>query len=502
MTIADLFAKLKIDADGKSFDAADKMIGAVKSALLGLAAIAGTKFFVGLVEDTVDLGSHINDLAQSTGITTDTLQELGYAAKLNGSDMDSMAAGLGKLANNMAAAKAGGKEQEAAFRKLGVTVTDVHGKLRPVEDVFEDISIGQRKVTNDTEKGVAIFATLGKSGRALIPTMNDVADKGLANITAEARELGAVIDGETIAALDDFGDQQDRVKTALGGLKNTVVKELLPTLKVMISDLLEWVKTNRKMIAQKIKAVIEGIILAVKVFAKIVSVAANVVSFLADHLGILASGIMAVAAAMIIFKAESVAAALASAAAWLLAALPIVIVAAGLFAIILIIQDLYSWITGGDSVLKDFFGMFKTWIGEKLTALWDSTIGWLIDRFKEFIDYVVEKIEWVWGKIKAIGSAISDAGNTVFGTSDIMQAALSGDPAAYNAIAHPEATALAFPSSNAFGNSPTQNVGEVTIQVVPPAGANAKEIATQTKEAFDKHMATTLRNAKAGTGVR
>ncbi len=501
MTIAELLAKLRIQPDAKSFDAADKAIGMVKGALVALAAVAGAKFFTGLVRDTVELGGKLNDMAQESGTGVEELQELGYAAGQNSGTLEGMSSSLTKLSKNLFEAANGNKAMSEAFGKAGISIKDAEGELRPAADVLGDIADHIASLPEAERAGAAI-ALLGKSGASLIPTLAG-GREALEAMRQEARDLGAVIDAETVVALDDFGDQQMRVTTALTGMRNTVVKELLPALKVMIDDLLEWVKANREIIAQKLKAVLEGIIVALKVFARIVSTTVGFISWMANHLGILAAGIGAVAAALVVFKLASIQAALASAGAWLMAALPIVIVAAGLFAIILILQDLYSWFSGGDSVLKDFFSMFKEFIGEKLTALWDNTIGWLITRFQEFIDFVVEKIAWVWNQIKAVGSALDRA---VFGTEEGKREMLSnfGFNAEQINEVIPTATAPAImldqPSSAAGGV--TNEIGTVQINVTPPPGSDAKAVAEATKSALDEYMASFLRGAKANAGVK
>lgn len=413
MNVADLFATLRIAPNQKSFDAADKLIDGVKSALVGLAAIAGAHVLAGMIEDTVDLGSHINDLSASTGITTDTLQELGYVAKLNSSDMDSMGAALGKLGNNMKAAAAGGKEQEAAFHKLGVKVTDTHGKLRPVEDVFEDISINQRKMTNETEKGANIFATLGKSGRALIPTMNDIADKGMANIIQEAHELGAVMDGEAIAALDEFGDTQDKVKMALQGLRNQAVIALLPTLQELANSFLEWVKANKEMIKLKLQTVLNILIGALKGVATAANVLLKVFEFLQNHWDIIKVSVLGLAAAMAIFQAKSIAAAIASGAAWLVANIPLVLLAALMTGLILIVDDIITAFQGGDSVLQKFF---QERFGVDLVDTLTRVAGGIKAAFIAVVDFLTGKLQALIAFGEKVGKFIYETihGDTQF----------------------------------------------------------------------------------------
>jgi len=78
-----------------------------------------------LVSDVVKLGSHFNDLSIRTGISSEELQKLGFAAKLNGATIDDVVGAFQKLSINMAAAKEKGGEAREAFARLGVSLSDL-----------------------------------------------------------------------------------------------------------------------------------------------------------------------------------------------------------------------------------------------------------------------------------------------------------------------------------------------------------------------------------------
>ena len=124
MNIADLFASLGLKLDEASWargqSAINGIAGGLGKILAVVAAYEGIRWFESQVESTVELGAHIKNLSQSAGVTTDTLQKLGYAASQNGSDLDGMAGALGKLSRTMLAAKDGNEEAQKAFASMGV----------------------------------------------------------------------------------------------------------------------------------------------------------------------------------------------------------------------------------------------------------------------------------------------------------------------------------------------------------------------------------------------
>lgn len=81
------------------------------------------------------------------------------------------------------------------------------------------------------------------------------------------------------------------------------------------------------------------------------------------------------------------------------------LIGAAITAVILILQDLYTWINGGESVIGEFFGSWQENI-DKLSARWeqykeefgkaaDQVIGWLINIYSEYNPIVRVAQEWL-----------------------------------------------------------------------------------------------------------
>ena len=141
MIVRELFAKLGLSVDAASFAVADHMLGAVRSGL-GLLVSGAVRAGEGLTEiitKTVETASALNDTSVALGVTTDAIQELGYAAQLNGSSVEGMSDGIRKLSINMQAAASGSEEAAQTFRRLGVQIAE-GGKLRAADAVLADIA--------------------------------------------------------------------------------------------------------------------------------------------------------------------------------------------------------------------------------------------------------------------------------------------------------------------------------------------------------------------------
>src|ERR1041385_8632468 len=107
----------------KAFDAmGTSIITALSSAEAAVAA---------MVDASISNMARLADMAQSTGITTEALSALEYAAKQSGISAEQLDGALEKMAKSMEKAAAEGHSGSNAYKTLGVSITDSNGKLRP-----------------------------------------------------------------------------------------------------------------------------------------------------------------------------------------------------------------------------------------------------------------------------------------------------------------------------------------------------------------------------------
>lgn len=188
----------------------DKLGGAIAG--LGLAA---------LTAKVVEYGGKIADMSARLGVSTDALQEFGYAAEQSGGSLEDVAAALQKLAvaraNALEGGEAGAKMLDT-FAKFGVTLADLRSMR--VEDLFRKIG-GAIRDTADVQNVLDDATTIfGKNSANVLAAMrNDLDAAG-----AEARRLGLIIGEDIVAKLDELGDKA-----------NTLGKKLIATFAPVLS---------------------------------------------------------------------------------------------------------------------------------------------------------------------------------------------------------------------------------------------------------------------------
>lgn len=196
-----------------------------KVAGMGL-AITGS--LTAAVMHFANVGSELNDMSARTGIGTTALVELGYAAKMTGTSMESVERAIGKMQKNIAGVGEESGAVTAALSAIGLSSSQLAG-LAP-EDQFQMISESIAAIEDPAQRSAAAMGVFGKSGRELLPMMENI--KAL---RAEARELGIAPSPESIAAADAIGDSIDRVRAVV----SSTVFEIGAALAPMAADILD-----------------------------------------------------------------------------------------------------------------------------------------------------------------------------------------------------------------------------------------------------------------------
>lgn len=167
---------------------------------IGIGAIGAS------IANAVAQGGKINDMSAALGHTTDFLQEADYAAAQFGTTLDEVAGASQKLIQAQRAALAGGEQQTAAFAGLGISIADLK-TLNP-DELFRRTAKAMDGAAGTSNQLADAITLLGRGAPKVLSMMRG----GFEETSKRARELGLVVSGETIEALDDMGDRVDEIK--------------------------------------------------------------------------------------------------------------------------------------------------------------------------------------------------------------------------------------------------------------------------------------------------
>jgi hypothetical protein len=485
MEVGELFVTLGLVPKEVEWKRGEELIGTLKKGLGVLAGYFAASKIEGFVDDVVELGGKLNDMADKTGLNVEELQELGYAAKLAGGDIDQVAAGLKHLTRNMTAASDGSGEQAKAFAKAGIAVKDADGKMRPAADVLGDIADHLQSLSKDDRPAMAM-QLLGKSGAQMVPWLKD-GSEGLAKMRQEARDLGVVIGGEDIEALDNLGDDMDRLKMTMGGLKNQIVIALLPALQEVATGILDWVKANREAIKNTLVSVVHGMIAAFRFLAKVIGGVIDVVSALVTVFKTI-GGVFAEVLGVLMDLGAAINDVLTPAfqATWD------------------VIKAVWDLLSEAGSIVADVVRTIVSKFGELLSRV-RSALMPIVDVFRTIGRGIADVFEAIVDKAIEIGHKLRnlpiikqaiDAGSAI---KDVITGGDDEKSSNYVPLTPSASSSNAPARASDGGNSVT--VGSIDIQVTPTPGMNATDVGNAAYDAFEKRFSGILRHTADATGV-
>jgi len=201
--VSQTFGKIS-DASGKVAQATKGISTAAGGALAGIA---------GLAYKSVQAADDLNTLAKQTGLSTAELQKMQYASDLIDVSVDSITGAMTKMKKNMTSTS---KDTQAAFQRIGVSVTESNGQLRDSTTVFYEVLEGLSHVANETERDTLAMQLFGRSADELAGIVDD-GGAALRELGLEAEQLGLIMDQQTLDSLNNVNDSIDKLKAKANG---------------------------------------------------------------------------------------------------------------------------------------------------------------------------------------------------------------------------------------------------------------------------------------------
>lgn len=261
-------AMKRIQANLQSFG---KRMAVVGASINGLGAAAAAPMLA-MAKSFAAAGNELDVLSKRTGISTESLSVLQYAAEQTGGSLGDVTGAIGSVQDKLNDAASGSLEAAMSFAKLGLSVQGL-GRMKP-EDRFATIADRLSKIRNPAQQAALATEIFGGSAEALLPLIKQ-GSAGLAQMRDRAKELGLVMDGETAksgAALTSaFADLQNSSRSVINEIGASLAPLLTSVAKqvaTIIGTVAKWVKNNRELIATIFKVAL-GVAAAGAVIAAI-----------------------------------------------------------------------------------------------------------------------------------------------------------------------------------------------------------------------------------------
>lgn len=410
---------------GATFADGIKTVGAWGMALGG-AAIAGGAALLGIASAASDTASRVQDMSAKIGMSTQGFQEWDYLLSQSGVDIGVLQGGFKKFAGVIDEATAGGKNQVAMFKELGISLTDTNGKVKSTEQLFNESVTAFTGMEAGAHKSALAADIFGKSSTEMGAILNGTA----ADITAakdRANELGLVLSEDAIAAGDNFGDTMDNVKKSLSAIVTVVGVEVMP----IIQQFMDWIIVNMPMIKQVASDTFAGI----KTYVMLtVDAVVSLTKFFQEHWGVIEPILAGIGAGALTFGlytlamnaasiatgvwttvtgvATAVGTAFGAVLAFITSPIGLVVIAIGLLVaagvllyrnwdtVKTFLNDTWQTISNtATSVFNGFLEFFKKWGGLLLVIL-TGPFGLLVVAIARNWDDIKLFLETTWNRIK------------------------------------------------------------------------------------------------------
>lgn len=257
--LADLLAKVGFEIDTSALEGLGTHIKGIHHLLEAVFVIEATKMFVELghkvfelAESFAALGEQLESASISAGLTTDELQELGYAASQNAVSQGELSGGLTKLNRLLYQAREGSKGANATFAKLGITPEQIAGfrnSAEALEAVQDEIA-----ATEDPIKRQALTLSLFGRGSANFVKFLSAGSAETRRLKKESVELGAVLSHQYVENLAKFEDASSGLKLVTRTFFASIGAAFAPLFMNGIKQLEVYWSRNQQRIQDGIKA--------------------------------------------------------------------------------------------------------------------------------------------------------------------------------------------------------------------------------------------------------
>jgi phage-related minor tail protein len=268
-SVASEAQKASKESSGAFSELGDEIKG-VGVELLGFLAI-GTLFekFKDEIGSIFEGADKIEAFANATGLSTDAVQGLMAAADKAHVPLDAMEASINRLTLSIGKAQTGAKGTLQPFDELGIDFANFK-KLAP-EQQFELVAKKLAAIKDPATQAAIGNQLFGKSFAEIKPVLDEVANKGLGSYIEHMRELGVLLDGDTLASMKHVNEQLDDLGQQAKGMTTQFLSGMVPALAQGMDSFLKSANDGTdgiKSVGEGVGAVFKSLVLVAIVVGK------------------------------------------------------------------------------------------------------------------------------------------------------------------------------------------------------------------------------------------
>jgi len=190
-----------------------------------------------LLASAVNVGNYadkIQDLAQQSGLTTDEIQRFRAVAAVAGVPMDTMANAAQMLTRRLASGEEGSADMTRAMEKLGISVMDAAGNMRPVGELTQEATAALADMEDITQRNIMSTQIFGRGASEIAPILGMGSD-AIRDAAASAERFGGILDDEALEAAKAFQVEMAQLTASMGRVAREIGLAVIPVLSQFVA---------------------------------------------------------------------------------------------------------------------------------------------------------------------------------------------------------------------------------------------------------------------------
>ena len=342
----------------------DSSIKLLAGVAAGITAASGAMFaWANSIFNTID---PMVQLSRETGVSLESIQELGYAASVNGSSLDAVSASVREMTKRIGEfEQLGTGPAKEVVENLGISFRDANGEIKAADQVMLELTDTMAGMSESERMNVLDKLGIDPSMIQLLSSTSEEVE----GLRARAQRLG-VVTQEQGGAVDSYNDSLTTLRFGMQGIQNMVAVGFAPMMEDLVDRFVNLLEANQDLIMNGLNWLGEVVASTMGMLERMwpifVAVAAGFAIAKVAAIGF--GGVMSIILS------------------------PVVLWTAAILGAILIVDDLIVAFQGGESVIADFFESF---FGidirpalQAIVAVVEETVALMIEVFSPAVDAI------------------------------------------------------------------------------------------------------------------
>lgn len=400
--LREIAARLGVQVDAGELATFMGALDVAKSSIAGLGTMLAGGAFALFTKHAIEAADSLGDTAGQLGVSTDELQKFSYGMLRAAGTSEGADRAIFLLTKSIGDAASGAGPAAQAFASLGINVKDASGHVGSALDILPAIAEAVKHAGSQAEKTAIATQFFGKATKTLIPYL-DAGAEGVRGLAAEFDAMGGGTSAEFVEQAGIYNNETKKFDVSAKALTSSLMVRLMPA----INTIMQWMikgaagaaKIGKETRLFQTAAAGLGLLLAAKMIPSLLGVYRSVMALRMGMFGL---------------------------------AMPTWIVIAGIAALYLIFDDLWSLMHGEGSVIGDLVesmggvgaktklieGLQIAWaavtttikaVGKALSGVWDSMVAFAKDPSTlEAVTAIGNAIEGAWKSMVKLVKEVAD----------------------------------------------------------------------------------------------